>query len=172
MAAGDGIPRVTAALETMAQASERLNSSLDAVSTNWENATTALGGFSASMMALSDIQKEIASGAQQAAAGTGGGNKAYDTAIADKLAALQGQIAAVAPGGDQNFFAQTIATFIPRLRAGTISPQDAIQSIQGLLGPFISGLMQELADPNTSPAMRALDLELERFLQGGQLPQQ
>jgi hypothetical protein len=160
----NGLPPVIAKTKEWNRALVDINASLGQTVTDWKNGTTAVQGFATAMFALVDIQKELAAG-YASQAGANQQNPAYNAAFADKLQGVVDRITSIM--GPDNFFAAAIGNEIEQVRKGVLSPQEAMQVIQAVLAPYIPGLMQEIADPSTSPAQRELDLFMERFLESG-----
>jgi len=160
--------RAAAKAERLKEKLVDLNATMGEVVTNFANGSTVIRGFAASMTVLADIQKEIAAGYQNRP-DKPTTPQDYDTDIAKRLDTLATHITDVT-GDPNNFFASVIKLEAGQVAAHTLSPSEAMQVIEAALGPYVSGLLQEIADPKTSSAMRALDQEVLRFLQSGQVP--
>jgi hypothetical protein len=167
MGAFDGLVQTSAQVRKLTKEVVDLNAAMGQVVDNFENGSSAIKGFAAQMTTLADIQKEIAAGYQDRPDRQK--NDSYDADISKRLDELAAHITNVT-GNPNNFFAAVIKQEAGQVAAHLLSPAEAMQVIEGVLGPYISGLLQEIADPRTSSAMRVLDQEVLRFLQSGQIP--
>lgn len=91
---------------------------------------------------------------------------AYTRQIERQLQEFENRLKAVF--GDNNQVAQLIDRNLQRLNSGEASPEAVLQTLRGILGAYLPGLAQELFSQD--PAIRALALELEQFIQSGSLP--
>ncbi len=191
MAAGDGIPRVTAALVKLANAASDAAIQLErdaAAAANtqaiiakttamFSDLTTAAGEsaaagdeFVSTLNTLLNVQTALNDGYAQAnTQGNAGSQSGYQAQVLSGLQKLEAGATALGPG-QGSAIATMIDKIAQELAGGIINPSQAIQAIQALIGPYSSGLMQEVADPTLSPALKAFDEELLRLLAGGQLP--
>jgi hypothetical protein len=102
MGAFDGLTRAGAQVVDLTKKVENLNTSMGEVVTNFENGSTVVKGFAASMTILADIQKEIQAGyASRPDKPTT--PKDFDQRVANQLEAFAGRIKSVF--GEDNFFA-------------------------------------------------------------------
>jgi len=135
------------------------------------NATNSLkeidqvsGDVAVGFGAILDITKALADYGRR---GDATSSKAEQNKAADQLQALESKLQALT-GGDSRF-AGNIDNVVQQLRAGLLSPTEAVQVLQALIGPFSETLMREAIDPSQSPAMRKMAEELEQFILSGNL---
>lgn len=132
---------------------------------------TSAGAFTATMGTLLDIQTAIGDGYRERSGykGNAGANdRGYTEQVATKLQTLITDARSTG-SASQSAIAVIIERVLKALQGGIITPDEAIKEVQGLIGPYVGGLGQEIADPNTSALMRMIDQEFQRFLASGSL---
>src|ERR1700682_6395019 len=181
MSAGDGIPRVTAALHEMSveAASGAANlqrwvsaSELGQAAADRMNAKSSPSGTTAIPVSegLNPTSGKLLD-AEGFAAGSwharNAAEKAFDQKVASQMDDLVSRLSATF--GPGNFFASQIAAISGFIKEGRFSGVIGLAYLRAILSNWDAGLVQEIADPRNTPTMRALDYEIEAFIHGGNL---
>lgn len=136
-----------------------------------ESGVTALKGFASALHTVFDIQEMINAGYKTGTQAGGGTREAttseHDEDIARRIENFENELKGAF--GKDNFAAASMDNVVKGLRAGVLTPNQAMEVIRGTLGAYFTGgqLFAELASPDA--AIRKLAEEMERLLAGGTL---
>lgn len=144
--------------------------SVDALNTAMQNGAKSGNEFASTLSTILDIQTAIADGYQQRAqyqGNAGANDTAYTKKIDQGFQTLIAQAQKV--GGPNSAIAGVLSNIEKELAGGIITPDEALQVLQGMLSGLEPGIISDIGNASTLTA-RNFAAELERILHGGSLP--
>jgi hypothetical protein len=171
MARADKFVHMSKAMDEMSKSLKAGEISAEEFARAIAEANNQASAFATSLHTIFDIQGMINAGYKTGTQAGGGSREAttteHDEDIARRFENLENELKQAF--GKDNFAAATIDNVVKGLRAGVLTPNQAMDVVRGVLGPYFSGgqLFGDLGNPD--PEIRKVAEEMMRLLASGNL---